>query len=51
MILAALHLLDAQPQPTMADIQEGLAGNLCRCPGYPQILEAVAEASRRGSAT
>jgi carbon-monoxide dehydrogenase small subunit len=49
MILAAVHLLDKQAQPTLADIQEGLSGNLCRCTGYMQIFEAVAEAVRRGT--
>lgn len=51
MILAAFHLLEAKPHPTMAEIQEGLSGNLCRCTGYTQILEAVADAARRGPAT
>ena len=32
----------------MDDIREGLSGNLCRCTGYVQIFEAVAEAARRG---
>jgi aerobic carbon-monoxide dehydrogenase small subunit len=47
MILAAFHLLRKKPDPTLADIREGLAGNLCRCTGYAQIFEAVAEAARR----
>jgi len=51
MILAAFHLLEAKPHPTMAEIQEGLSGNLCRCTGYTQILEAVADAARRGTST
>jgi carbon-monoxide dehydrogenase small subunit len=51
MILAALHLLSKNPQPTLPEIREGLSGNLCRCTGYTQILEAVAEAARRGAAT
>jgi aerobic carbon-monoxide dehydrogenase small subunit len=41
MILATHHLLDKYPQPTMAQIQEGLAGNLCRCTGYMRIFDAV----------
>jgi len=49
MILAAFHLLKGKPQPTVEEIQEGLSGNLCRCTGYAQILEAVAEAARRGA--
>ena len=47
MILAARHLLARNPQPTRDEIREGLAGNLCRCTGYLQIFEAVAEAARR----
>jgi len=47
MILAAVHLLDKKPEPTLAEIREGLAGNLCRCTGYMQIFEAVATAARR----
>jgi aerobic carbon-monoxide dehydrogenase small subunit len=47
MILAAVHLLSKIPQPTSADIREGLSGNLCRCTGYMQIFEAVADAGRR----
>lgn len=50
MILAACHLLGKKPQPTMQEIREGLSGNLCRCTGYAQILEAVAEAARQGTA-
>jgi carbon-monoxide dehydrogenase small subunit len=50
MILAALHLLIKKPHPTMEDIREGLSGNLCRCTGYAQIIEAVAEVGRRGIA-
>lgn len=47
MILAAVHLLNENPTPTMEQIREGLSGNLCRCTGYSQILEAVAEAAHR----
>ncbi len=47
MILAAAHLLDKKPEPAIADIREGLSGNLCRCTGYMQIFEAVAKAARR----
>lgn len=51
MILAAFHLLKEKPHPNMEEIREGLSGNLCRCTGYMQILEAVAEAARRGATT
>ena len=47
MILAAVHLLEKKPEPTLAEIREGLAGNLCRCTGYMQIFEAVAKAAAR----
>ena len=47
MILAAVHLLEKNPEPALAEIREGLAGNLCRCTGYMQIFEAVARAARR----
>ena len=49
MILAAVHLLNGKPEPTINEIREGLSGNLCRCTGYAQIVEAVAEAVRRRS--
>jgi aerobic carbon-monoxide dehydrogenase small subunit len=51
MILAAAHLLAGKPQPTEDEIREGLSGNLCRCTGYSQIVEAVAEAARRRTST
>jgi len=51
MILAAVSLLNKRPEPSIEDIREGLAGNLCRCTGYIQIFEAVAEAARRSAAT
>lgn len=46
MVLAAVNLLQHTPQPSDADIRNGLAGNLCRCTGYIKILEAVVEACR-----
>lgn len=51
MILAAYHLLQKRPEPTVEEINEGLSGNLCRCTGYTQIIEAVKEAARRGAVT
>jgi aerobic carbon-monoxide dehydrogenase small subunit len=47
MVLAAFYLLSRNLQPTLGEIREGLSGNLCRCTGYMQIFEAVAEAGRR----
>jgi carbon-monoxide dehydrogenase small subunit len=45
MIMAARQLLASKPHPTRAEIQEGLAGNLCRCGGYSRIVDAVASAA------
>jgi aerobic carbon-monoxide dehydrogenase small subunit len=47
MILAAAQLLAKNGRPSMEEIREGLSGNLCRCTGYMQIFESVAEAARR----
>ncbi len=47
MILATQYLLAKFPKPSLAQIQEGLAGNLCRCTGYMRIFEAVEQASIR----
>ena len=48
MIMAAVSLLRSNPQPSEAEIRNGLAGNLCRCTGYLRIFEAVASACRAG---
>jgi carbon-monoxide dehydrogenase small subunit len=47
MILAAKALLKEHPQPTVAQIREGLAGNLCRCTGYTKIFESVLAATKQ----
>jgi carbon-monoxide dehydrogenase small subunit len=44
-ILTAAALLDAEPAPSRHRIREALSGNLCRCTGYLQILEAVEAAA------
>ena len=51
MILAASHLLNNNPDPSLDEIREALSGNLCRCTGYVQIFEAVAEAARNRATT
>jgi aerobic carbon-monoxide dehydrogenase small subunit len=48
MILAARYLLMTNPHPTRVQIQDGLAGNLCRCAGYSRIIDAVAAAAEAG---
>jgi carbon-monoxide dehydrogenase small subunit len=47
MIVAARYLLMTNPHPTVEEIEEGLAGNLCRCAGYSRIVAAVAAAAGR----
>jgi carbon-monoxide dehydrogenase small subunit len=41
MIMSAKALLDENPQPSADEIEEAIAGNLCRCTGYLQIVEAI----------
>ena len=41
MLMAASHLLAHNPAPNMAEIREGLAGNLCRCTGFIRIFDSV----------
>lgn len=47
-LLAAQALLLKNPNPTREEVREWLGGNLCRCTGYEQIVEAVLQATRRG---
>ena len=47
-LVSAQALLALNPHPTRADVEEGLAGNLCRCAGYGQIIEAVLAAAAAG---
>jgi len=46
MVLAAKSLLEANPDPTEMEVRAGIAGNLCRCTGYNQIVEAVLAAAQ-----
>jgi carbon-monoxide dehydrogenase small subunit len=45
MLMAAKHLLAHNAKPTIAEIREGLAGNLCRCTGFIRIFESVLSAA------
>ena len=47
MLIAARALLDAVPQPTDDEIREAIGGNLCRCTGYQQIVDAIRHAAGR----
>jgi carbon-monoxide dehydrogenase small subunit len=44
MVMAAVDLLERNPNPSEADIRNGLAGNLCRCTGYMKIFDSVVKA-------
>ena len=50
MLIAAQALLDANPRPTEEQIRDAIGGNLCRCTGYQQIVEAVRLAAERTKA-
>lgn len=47
-VLSATELLNSNPNPTRHDVQEALAGNLCRCTGYEPIIEAVLSSGTEG---
>jgi aerobic carbon-monoxide dehydrogenase small subunit len=47
MIMSACGLLSQNPNPTEEQIREGLEGNLCRCTGYQNIVEAVGYAAKK----
>ncbi len=51
MILAAKALLMQNPHPTEAEIREGIAGNLCRCTGYVNIVKAIRAVAEGGQRT
>lgn len=45
MVMAAKAFLDHNPKPTAAEVRKAISGNLCRCTGYQQIVDAVLAAS------
>ena len=47
MLIAAQGLLNSNPDPTEEQIRDAIGGNLCRCTGYQQIVEAVELAAKR----
>ncbi|MDA8237533.1 MAG: (2Fe-2S)-binding protein [Chloroflexi bacterium] len=47
-VMAADDLLRRSPHPTVAEVEEGMAGNLCRCGCYAQITEAILAAAEEG---
>lgn len=46
MVLSAKALLDNNPNPTEDEIKEAISGNLCRCTGYVDIVEAISDVSK-----
>jgi len=46
-LMSARALLDLNPDPSEQEIRAAIAGNLCRCTGYVQIVEAIADAAKR----
>lgn len=45
MLMSAKALLDKNPRPTREEVKKAISGNLCRCTGYEQIIEAILDAS------
>jgi carbon-monoxide dehydrogenase small subunit len=46
MLMSAKYLLDQNPEPTEHEIRRAIQGNICRCTGYVNIVEAIAAAAR-----
>ena len=46
MVLSAKALLDENPKPTAHEVRKAISGNLCRCTGYQQIVDAILAASK-----
>jgi aerobic-type carbon monoxide dehydrogenase small subunit (CoxS/CutS family) len=46
MLMSAKHLLDHNPEPTENEIRRAIQGNICRCTGYVNIVEAIAAAAK-----
>ena len=49
MLMSAKHLLDNNPEPTETEIRRAIQGNICRCTGYMNIIEAIRDAARGGT--
>jgi aerobic carbon-monoxide dehydrogenase small subunit len=49
MIMQAIDLLSDHPDPSDAEVREGIEGNLCRCTGYQNIVRAIQAAAKSGS--
>lgn len=49
MIMSATGLLQRNPHPSEAEMQQAMQGNVCRCGGYPRILAAIRRAAKGGT--
>ena len=49
MIMASIDLANDNPNPSEAEVREGIEGNLCRCTGYQNIVKAVKAAAKSGA--
>jgi aerobic-type carbon monoxide dehydrogenase small subunit (CoxS/CutS family) len=49
MLLSATYLLEQNPHPTEEEIRRGIQGNICRCTGYVNIVEAIKTAAEGGA--
>ena len=45
MLMSAKHLLDSNPSPSEQEIRKAIQGNICRCTGYVNIVEAIGKAA------
>jgi aerobic carbon-monoxide dehydrogenase small subunit len=50
MLMSAKYLLDSNPEPTEHEIRKAIQGNICRCTGYVNIVEAIKSAAAGGGA-
>jgi carbon-monoxide dehydrogenase small subunit len=50
MLLSATYLLEQNPHPTEEEIRRGIQGNICRCTGYVNIVEAIKSVAEGGGA-
>jgi aerobic carbon-monoxide dehydrogenase small subunit len=50
MLMSAKYLLDSNPEPTEHEIRKAIQGNICRCTGYVNIVEAIKSAAATGGA-
>lgn len=49
LLMSAKALLDKNPRPDRQEIKRAIAGNLCRCTGYEQVIEAIEDVAQRGT--